>query len=110
VPPAQTPGWEERAVLWLLDQCPPDYRSYAGWRRHPIALAWLAGRHLDGQVVAMREAWREARVAIGPDVPPEALAEILTQIEKEGMRLRAAGRSAALLHEALQGKVFAPRL
>ena len=97
-------------MLWLLDQCPPDYRSYAGWRRHPIALAWLAGRHLDGQVVAMREAWREARVAIGSDVPPEALAEILAQIEQEGMRLRAASRSAGLLHEALQGKVFAPRL
>jgi aryl-alcohol dehydrogenase-like predicted oxidoreductase len=55
-------------VLWLLDQCPPDYRAYAGWRRHPIALAWLAGRHIDGQVVAMRDAWREARVAIGPHV------------------------------------------
>ena len=87
VPPAHTPGWEERAVLWLLDQCPPDYRAYAGWRRHPIALAWLAGRHLDGQVVAMRDAWREARVAIGPHVPAEALTEILGQIEAEGIRL-----------------------
>ena len=110
VPPAHTPGWEERAVLWLLDQCPPDYRAYAGWRRHPIALAWLAGRHIDGQVVAMREAWREARVAIGPHVPAEALAEILGHIEAEGIRLLAASRSARLLHEALQGKVFAPRL
>src|SRR5262249_49649895 len=110
VPPAHSPGWEDRAVLWLLDQCPPDYRSYAGWRRHPVALAWLAGRHIDGQVVAMREAWREARVEIGPHVPPEALAEILTHIETEGMRLRAASRSAALLHEALLGTVFAPRL
>lgn len=89
VPPAHTPGWEDRAVLWLLDQCPPDYRGYAGWRRHPIALAWLAGRHLDGQVVAMRDAWREARVAVGPHVPAEALEEILGQIEAEGMRLRA---------------------
>ena len=98
VPPAHTPGWEDRAVLWLLDQCPPDYRGYAGWRRHPIALAWLAGRHLDGPVVAMRDAWRDA------------LEEILGEIEAEGMRLRAASRSTHLLHEALQGKVFAPRL
>ena len=87
VPPAHTPGWEDRAVLWLLDQCPPDYRGYAGWRRHPIALAWLAGRHLDGQVVAMRDAWREARVAVGPHVPADALEEILGQIEAEGMGL-----------------------
>ena len=97
-------------MLWLLDQCPPDYRGYAGWRKHPIALAWLAGRHLEGQVVAMRDAWREARVAVGPHVPTEALEEILGEIEAEGMRLRAASRSTHLLHEALQGKVFAPRL
>jgi hypothetical protein len=70
----------------------------------------LAGRHVDGQVVAMREAWREARVAIGPHVPAEALAEILGQIEAEGIRLMASSRSVKLLHEALQGKVFAPRL
>ena len=96
--------------MWLLDVCPPDYRGYSGWRKHPIALAWLARRHLDGQVGAMREAWREARVEVGPHVPPEALTEILAQIEAEGIRLLAASRSARLLHEALQGKVFAPRL
>ncbi|MFM6848029.1 MAG: hypothetical protein ACKOVB_02875, partial [Terrabacter sp.] len=67
-------------------------------------------RHVDGQVVAMRDAWREARVAIGPHVPAEALTEILGQIEAEGIRLMAASRSVKLLHEALQGKVFAPRL
>ncbi|MDN5790529.1 MAG: hypothetical protein L0H25_06640 [Micrococcales bacterium] len=110
VPPARTPGWQDRAVLWLLDQCPPDYRAYPGWRKHPVALAWLAGHHLDAQVIAMRRAWREARVAIGPDVPAEALSEILGHIEAEGIRLIAASRSARLLHEALQGKVFAPRL
>lgn len=110
VPPAHTPGWQDRAVLWLLDQCPPDYRGYGSWRRHPVALAWLACRHLEGQVVAMREAWREARVGLGEDLPPEALAEILAQIEAEGIRLLAASRSARLLHEALRGKVFAPRL
>jgi hypothetical protein len=110
VPPAHTTGWEERAVLWLLDQCPPEYRGYAAWRRHPVALAWLASRHVDGQVVAMREAWREARVALGPHVEPAALPGILEQIEAEGIRLVATARSTRLLLEALQGKVFAPRL
>lgn len=110
MPPAHTPGWEDRAVLWLLDQCPPDYRSYAGWRRHPVALAWLAVRHVDGQAVALRQAWREARVALGPHVPPEALAGILREMEAEGLRLVAAARAARLVSEALEGKVFAPRL
>ncbi len=110
VPPAEVPGWEVRAVGWLLDQCPPDYRAYAGWRKNAVALAWLAQRHLDGQIVAMRDAYRAARVEIGPLVTPEALAEIMTQIETEGLRLRAARRGAELIHEALQGKRFVPRL
>lgn len=110
VPPAHTPGWEHRAVAWLLDQCPPDYRLYTGWTKNPIALAWLARRHLDGQIDAMRQAWRDVRVDLGPHLTAEALAEVMHQIEAEGIRLRAAGRSANLLHEALSGKVFAPRL
>ena len=97
-------------MLWMLDQCPPDYRAYAGWRRHPIALAWLTLRHVDGQAAALREAYREARVEIGPHVTPDALTEILAEIEAEGLRLVAASRAARLVHEALQGKVFAPRL
>jgi hypothetical protein len=98
VPPAHTPGWEPPAIAWLLDSCPPDYRLYAGWRKNPVALAWLADRHIDGQITAMRQAYREAR------------AEIMGNLEAEGLRLVAAKRSAALLLEALQGKHFIPRL
>ena len=110
VPPAHTPGWDERAVAWLLDQCPPDYRSYAAWRRHPAALAWLADRHLDGQVVAMRQAYREVRVELGGLVTAEGLADVMHHLEAEGLRLVAAKRSSGLLLEAFRGKVFVPRL
>ena len=110
VPPAHTPGWEDRAVAWLLDHCPPDYRTYGAWRRHPLALAWLADRHLDGQVAAMRQAYREVRVELGEDLTAEALAEVIAQLEAEGLRLVAAKRSAGLVLEALRGKVFVPRL
>lgn len=110
VPPAHTPAWEDRAVGWLLDHCPPDYRAYAGWRKNPIALAWLADRHIDGQVAAMRQAYREARVQLGPHVTTEALAEIMTNLEAEGLRLVAAKRSAALVLEAMRGRRFIPRL
>ena len=110
VPPAHSPGWEPKAVAWLLDHCPPDYRMYAGWRKNPIALAWLADRHIDAQVSAMRQAYREARVELGPHVTTEALSEIMTNLEAEGLRLVAAKRSSALLLEALQGKQFIPRL
>jgi hypothetical protein len=97
-------------VSWLLDHCPADYRAYAGWRRHPVALAWLAGRHIEAQVVAMRQAYREARVEMADHVPPEGIAELMNGLEHEGVRLVAAARGARLIHEALQGRTFVPRL
>src|SRR5674476_1617296 len=60
VPPPESPGWQVPAVSWLLDHCPADYRGYAGWRKNPVALAWVAVRHIDAQLEAMRQAYREA--------------------------------------------------
>jgi len=110
VPPPESPGWQVPAVSWLLDHCPPDYRGYAGWRRYPVALAWVASRHIEAQLDAMRQAYREARVELGDRVPPDGLAQIMADMEAEGVRLLAAKRSAALVYEALQGKRFVPRL
>ena len=89
----------------------PDYRLYAGWRKNPSGLwAWLADRHIDGQVTAMRQAYREARVDWVRTSRPRPWLEIMGNLEAEGLRLVAAKRSAALLLEALQGKHFIPRL
>lgn len=110
VPGPEAPGWQEAAVGWLLDLCPPDYRGYDAWRRHPLALSWIAARHVEGEVVVMREAYRQARVELGRHLPPEALPEILGVLEREGLRLRAAARSAALIHAAFTGEHFVPRL
>jgi hypothetical protein len=58
----------------------------------------------------MRQAYREARVELGDLVPAEGLAQILADLEAEGVRLLAARRSAGLLYDALQGKRYVPRL
>jgi hypothetical protein len=110
VPPPQAPGWQIPAVSWLLDHCPADYRGYEGWRKNPVALAWVAVRHIDAQLEAMRQAYREVRVDLGDLVSAEALAQIQTDLEKEGLRLRASARGARLLYDALQGKRYIPRL
>ncbi|HEX5525456.1 MAG TPA: hypothetical protein VFX53_18575 [Pedococcus sp.] len=110
VPPPDSQGWQVPAVSWLLDHCPPDYRAYAGWRRHPVALAWVATRHIEAQLEAMRQCYREARVELADLVPTEGLAQILADLENEGVRLLAAKRSAGLLYDALQGKRYVPRL
>lgn len=95
---------------WLLDQCPSDYRGYAAWRRHPLALAWLTVRHLDAQLAAMREGYRGIRVDIGEELGPEGVHDVLAALELEGARLVAARRAAGLLLEGLQGRAFIPRL
>ena len=110
MPPPDSPGWQPRAVSWLLDQCPSDYRAYAGWRKNPVALAWVAVRHIDAQLEAMRQAYREVRIDLGDVVSTEALSEIQSDLEAEGLRLRASARGAQLLYDALQGRRYVPRL
>jgi hypothetical protein len=110
VPPPEVAGWQVPAVSWLLDHCPADYRAYAGWRRYPVALAWIATRHIEAQLVAMRQAYREARVELEHHVAAEGVAQVMADIEAEGVRLLAARRSAGLVYEALQGKRYVPRL
>ena len=97
VPPPGERGWDHRATAWLLDHCPPDYRLYPAWRRHPVALAWFTVRHLDAQLDAMRSAYREVRVELVDDIGPE-------------VRLLSARRAAGLLLDALRGLEFVPRL
>lgn len=110
VPPPGAPGWQRAAVAWLLDHCPADFRAYDAWRRHPLALAWIATWHIDAQLEAMRQAYRRARVDLGEQLPERALPEVMEHLAAEGLRLRSATRSVHLLHDALQGKQFTPRL
>jgi hypothetical protein len=110
VPPPGERGWDLRAAAWLLDHCPPDYRMYAAWRRHPVALAWLAVRHLDAQLEAMRAAYREVRVELVDDIGPEGVTQVLADLECEGVRLVSARRAAGLLLDALRGLEFVPHL
>lgn len=95
---------------WLLDLCPPDYRGHAVLRRHPVALAWLADRHVAAEVDAMRLAYRTVRVDLGEVLPSGTVDALLVSLEHEGLRLRAAQRGIALLREAMDGNLFVERL
>jgi len=65
---------------------------------------------VQAQLVAMRQAYREARVEMSDYVPPEGISELMAGLEHEGVRLLAAARGAKLIHEALQGKTFVAKL
>ena len=65
---------------------------------------------MQAQLIAMRQAYREARVEMSDYVPPEGISDLMTGLEREGVRLLAAARGAKLIHEALQGKNFVAKL
>ena len=61
VRPPGAPGWEHTAVAWLLDICPPEYRSYPVLRRHDVVLARFAVLHVEACQAAVRRGLSEAR-------------------------------------------------
>jgi hypothetical protein len=110
VHPPGSPGFEQTAVNWLLEQVPPDYRLHGVLVRHPAALAALARHHLAACVDGARQGYRCARAELGNDLPPGGLAAVLAAYQTEGRRLVAAATAAELISRALRGETFVPQL
>ncbi len=110
VRPPGVPGWEESAAIWLLDQCPADYRAHDVLRRHPLVLARFASHHVEAALSGARTAYAGARRELGQRVDPETLAAALRALEEEGARLSRTSREVALVEEALLGTRWRPRL
>jgi hypothetical protein len=110
VRPPDAPDWERSACLWLLDNCPPDYRLYPTLRRHPVVLARFAALHIEGATLAVRRGLSEARAELR-DVADEDTVEAAVQTwHAEAARLSAVRREVALVEEALRGRRFRARL
>ncbi|HEX8497607.1 MAG TPA: hypothetical protein VF661_10480 [Actinomycetales bacterium] len=110
VRPPQSPGWQRSAVSWLLDQCPADYRAHKALTGHPVALAWLAERHVLAQGRANTQARSTVRAELRDALAAHELEAVLTALEHEHARLLAAHRGVRLLHDALRGLEYVPRL
>jgi hypothetical protein len=111
VPPPGERGFVDRAVQWLLDVCPPEYREHPVLLRHPPVLAWLATRHVQAQQAACAQALAQARGELtGHVVDGRTVEELLEVLHSEATRLRAAARACELLTGALQGAKWVPRL
>jgi len=48
-------------VAWLLDLCPPEYRTYPTLRRHAVVLARFAVLHVEACQAAVNRGLSEAR-------------------------------------------------
>jgi hypothetical protein len=110
VHPPGSEDFERTAVTWLLEVVPPDYRLHGVLRRHPVALAAMAGHHTRACVEGARQGYRTARTELADLLPPHALDAVLATYRTEGQRLVTTARAVDLVARALRGEVFKPRL
>ena len=110
VRPPDAPDWERTAVNWLLDLCPPDYRRYAGLRRHPVVLARFAVLHVEANQAAVRRGLSEARADLGEVAEPDVVEAAVQTFQLEEARLLGVRRAVGLVEEALRGQRYVARL
>ena len=110
VRPPDAPRWEDTAVGWLLDLCPPEYRSYGVLRRHPVVLARFAALHVEAGQAAVRRGLSEARASFRDVADGDVVDEAVLTWQAEESRLMAERRGIGLVEEALRGRRFVERL
>lgn len=110
VRPPQAPDWEQTAVAWLFDQCPPDYRAHEVLVRHPVVLARFARGHVNAAVEAARQGLRTLRAELKGVVPPDVIEAALGAYDREGRALVRTARQITLVEGALRGERWVPRL
>jgi hypothetical protein len=104
------PDWERSATAWLFDQCPPDFRGYPVFSRHPLVLAHAAKACLAAAVGAAESALQTVRHDLRGRATPETVDAAVTAYERERHRLRSASTSADLVWRALCGERWTPKL
>jgi hypothetical protein len=110
VPPPDAQDFAARAVLWLLDEAPPEFRSHTVFRDYPAALAFAVGHYVAGALAASREAYADCRRTLAGTLAPPEVEAVLRALEFEGVRLVRVQREVGLVAEALAGRRWVERL
>ncbi len=110
VRPPGAPAWERTAVAWLLDLCPPEFRSYPVLRRHDVVLARFAVLHVEACQAAVRRGLSEARAELRDVTDQDTVEAAVETWHAEAARLMAERRAVGLVEEALRGRRFVARL
>ena len=110
VRPPGAPDWERTATDWLLDLCPPEYRTYPALRRHVVVLARFALLHVEACQAAVNRGLSEARADLR-QIAEESVVDAAVQTWlRESARLLGVRREVGLVEEALRGRRFVARL
>ena len=110
VRPPGAPEWEQTAIGWLLDMCPPEYRGYPTLRRHAVVLARFAVLHVEACQAAVRRGLSEARALLRDVADSDTVEAAVLTWQAEQARLLAERRAVGLVEEALRGRRFVARL
>lgn len=110
VRPPGADRWEDTAVGWLLDQCPPEYRTYTGLRRHPVVLARFTALHVEACLEAAQRGIGEARTSLREVLPTESVEGAIRMWQHERARLTQVRRAVGLVEQAFRGREFRARL
>lgn len=110
VRPPDAPDWERTAQGWLLDICPPEYRTHPALRRHPVVLARFAVLHVEACQAAVRRGLSEARHDLREVASLEVVEAAVSAWQAEEARLMGVRRAVGLVEEALRGRRFVARL
>ncbi len=110
VRPPGAPDWEATATSWLLDQCPPEYRTYPALRRHSVVLARFTVLQVEASQAAVNRGLSEARGDLRDVADGDVVDAAVDVWQRESARLIAVRRAAGLVEEALRGRRFAARL
>ncbi len=106
----EAPDWVSSATSWLLDLCPPEYRSYPVVRRHPVVLARFAVLHVEACQAGCRRALEEARSQLRGFVDGDVVEAAVQAWLAEAARLAGARREVGLVEDALRGRRWTARL
>ncbi|MFM1916557.1 MAG: hypothetical protein RJB01_72 [Actinomycetota bacterium] len=101
VPAPSDEGFEERAVTWLLDFAPAEWRG-SPIRSFPTALAWSVQQYLIGAQLAARGAYSRVRSTFGSEYPA-ATEPTLLAWEAHGAALAHTLRQVDMVRRALGG-------
>lgn len=110
VRPPDAPDWERSATAWLLDICPPEYRTYPALRRHAVLLVRFASWHVEACQEAVRRGLSEARGALRDVADADTIESAVQTWQREEARLLSVRRGVGLVEEALRGRRFRDRL
>jgi hypothetical protein len=110
VRPPDAPDWERTAHNWLLDQCPPEYRSYPAIRRHPVVLARFAVLHVEACHAAVKRGLSEARAELRDVATRDVVDAAVETWLAEEARLTGLHRAVGLVEEAIRGRRYVARL